>query len=89
MKDALLENDNYNVISVDWSDGAWWPYTQATTNTQLVGAEISLIIRTLQEQKGLNLKDVHLIGHSLGAHIAGYCAKRFNTTQIARLTGLV
>lgn len=88
IKDALLENDNYNVISVDWSDGAWWPYTQATTNTQLVGAEISLIIKKLQKQKGLDLKDVHLIGHSLGAHIAGYCAKHFNTTQIARVTGL-
>lgn len=88
MKDVLLVNENYNVISLDWEAGASVGYTQVTANTQVVGAEISLLIMALKEQIGLDLKDVHLIGNSLGAHTAGYCAKRFNVTQIARVTGL-
>ncbi len=88
MKDAFLATDNYNVISVDWSGGAFFPYTLATANTQVVGVEIALVITELQRQTGLSLNDVHLIGHSLGAHISGYCAKRFNPIQVARVTGL-
>lgn len=48
MKDNLLLAGDYNVIIVDWSKGNGLPYTQATANTRVVGAEIALVIKTLQ-----------------------------------------
>ena len=77
-----------NVIAVDWSKGAKGPnYFQAVANTRVVGAQIATMIKTLQ-QVGLKLADVHLVGHSLGAHTVGYAGEKFTTTQIGRITGL-
>ena len=40
-----------------------------------------------QQVKSLTLNNVHLIGHSLGSHIAGYVGKNL-TGSIGRITGL-
>lgn len=38
---------------------------------------------------GLNVKDLHLIGHSLGAHISAYMAKNIaDIGKPARITGM-
>ena len=72
MKNAILSVDNVNVITVDWSKGNVLPYyTKATANTQVVGAEIAKLINAMIKNKGALVKDFHLIGHSLGAHISG------------------
>lgn len=60
--------------------------TQATANTRLVGLEIAYLIKKLQEDHGLRPEDVHLIGHSLGAHTAGYAGQQI--PGIGRITGL-
>ncbi|UYV63323.1 PNLIP [Cordylochernes scorpioides] len=86
MKDQILLNGPYNVILVDWSGGNSFPYVQSVANIRVVAAEISLILRYLQELKGLKLEDVHLIGHSLGAHCAGYVGKML--PGLDRITGL-
>ncbi|XP_076370710.1 pancreatic lipase-related protein 2-like [Tachypleus tridentatus] len=86
MKDEYLKQGDYNIILVDWSKGSWFPYYQAVANIRLVGAEIALLISRLQEIKGISLDSVHLIGHSLGAHTAGYAGERLN--KVRRITGL-
>ncbi|KAG8189510.1 hypothetical protein JTE90_008472 [Oedothorax gibbosus] len=86
LKDNILLNSDNNVIIVDWSKGNGAPYTQATANTRVVGAEIALLIQTLQKYKGVNPMDCHIVGHSLGAHIAGYAGERLNKT-LGRITG--
>jgi hypothetical protein len=48
MKDEFLKADDFNVILVDWGGGSSFPYTQATANTRLVGAEIAKLISVLQ-----------------------------------------
>jgi len=49
MKDALLEDDpSLNVFLVDWSGGNHPPYTQASANARVVGAEIAFFIKELQ-----------------------------------------
>jgi hypothetical protein len=65
MKDTLIEYDNVNVITVDWSDGCGFPYTQATANTQIVGVEIAKLIQVLVKQQNIKLNDIHLIGRLL------------------------
>ena len=77
--------DDFNVFCVDWEKGAEQvDYDQAVANTRVVGA---LIAKFAEKLKHANAKysDMHLIGHSLGAHIAGYTGKRVKT--LARITG--
>lgn len=47
MKDQLLKFDDFNVIIVDWSKGNGLPYSQATANTRIVGAQIASLIQLL------------------------------------------
>lgn len=44
MKNALLHRGGFNVILVDWTGGNGLPYTQASVNARLVGAEMGLIV---------------------------------------------
>ena len=44
---------------------------QATANTRLVGAMGAHFLKFLHDSFGLDLFKVHMIGHSLGAHLAG------------------
>lgn len=84
-KEFLLRGD-FNVIIVDWSRGSGLPYTQSTANTRVVGAELALLIQDLVKVANLTLSDTHIIGHSLGAHIAGYAGER--VPGLGRITGL-
>jgi pimeloyl-ACP methyl ester carboxylesterase len=86
MRDALLEADQVNVVTVDWSKGNGFPYTQATANTQIVGAELAKLIKNLCDKKASQPGDFHIIGHSLGAHIAGYAGER--VIGLGKITGL-
>lgn len=86
MKDEFLMQDNYNVIIVDWSIGNFIPYTQAAANTEQVGEEISHLVVILRDKYGAKPSKFHLIGHSLGSHVAGYVGERIKGLQ--RITGL-
>ncbi|GIX70601.1 pancreatic triacylglycerol lipase [Caerostris extrusa] len=86
MKDNLLLHDQYNIIIVDWSGGNGAPYTQATANSRVVGAEVALFIKKLIRLKNVTPMDCQIIGHSLGAHIAGYAGERL--TNLGRITSL-
>lgn len=86
LKDALLKNENCNVIVVDWSGGSQFPYTRATANTQVVGAELGRLLNTLINDYELSADKIHLIGHNLGAHIAGYAGERVK--DLGRISGL-
>ncbi|CAH1736994.1 pancreatic triacylglycerol lipase [Aphis gossypii] len=86
MRRELLKHSDWNVIVVDWAGGSLPLYTQATANTRLVGLEIAYFINYLKDNVGLNPKHVHLIGHSLGAHTAGYAGERIE--GLGRITGL-
>ena len=86
VKDALLRVGDYNVIVVDWSKGNGFPYTQATANTQIVGAMIARLVNSLIERYSISPARFHIIGHSLGAHTAGYAGERI--PNLGRITGL-
>jgi len=86
MSNALLKRGDYNVILVEWGRGAGLPYTQATANTRLVGAEIAYLIDALGKAVGSKPDTFHIIGHSLGAHIGGYAGERLK--YLGRISGL-
>ncbi|GAB0202520.1 endothelial lipase isoform X1 [Grus americana] len=85
---ALQEREkDANVIVVDWLSLAHQLYTDAVNNTQIVGKSIARLLDWLQENPLFQLKNVHLIGYSLGAHVAGFAGNHVHGT-IGRITGL-
>ncbi|XP_054439603.1 endothelial lipase isoform X2 [Pteronotus mesoamericanus] len=76
-----------NVVVVDWLPLAHQIYTDAVKNIRLVGRSIARLLDQLQEKDSFSLGNVHLIGYSLGAHVAGY-AGNFVKGTVGRITGL-
>ncbi|XP_035206604.1 pancreatic lipase-related protein 2-like [Stegodyphus dumicola] len=90
LKNALLNKNDSNVFIVDWSNGYGELYEQSVANIRVVGAEVGLFMQRLNILN-LDPKFLHIIGHGLGAHGAGYAGKWFQERQhklIGRITGL-
>ncbi|XP_045859648.1 lipase member I [Meles meles] len=84
---VLLNQDDINVIVVDWNRGATTLlYNRAVRNTRKVAVSLSSYIRNLLDH-GASLHNFHFIGMSLGAHISGFVGKIFQG-QLGRITGL-
>uniref|UniRef100_A0A182VV67 Lipase domain-containing protein n=1 Tax=Anopheles minimus TaxID=112268 RepID=A0A182VV67_9DIPT len=78
MRTALMAVENCTVICVDWENGAKLPnYVRAAANTRLVGRQLALLLRLLRTHNSLWLSRVHLIGFSLGSHVAGFAGAEF------------
>jgi len=86
MTNALLNAEDCNVIAIDWGGGSLPLYSQAAANTRLVGLEVANLIVVLVEEHQAEAGDFHIIGHSLGAHIAGYAGERI--PGLGRISGL-
>ncbi|GLH15664.1 Phospholipase A1 [Gryllus bimaculatus] len=88
MKDALLHKGDMNVILTDWGPGAAGPlkYLQVAANTRVVGAEMARLVEHMIQKRNVDPQNVHLIGHSLGAHVSAYCGKKVK--NIGKLTAL-
>lgn len=91
MRTALMAVEDCIVICVDWEAGALLPnYVRAAANTRLVGKQLALLLKGLQDFKGLELERVHIIGFSLGAHVSGFAGsdlpglKRITGTTVSR-----
>lgn len=76
------------MLCVDWASGAIFPnYVRAVANTRLVGRQLSLLLGSLKERLGLDLAKVHLIGFSLGAHVAAFAGAELGSVH--RITGML
>ncbi|XP_076055975.1 uncharacterized protein LOC143034020 isoform X1 [Oratosquilla oratoria] len=89
LKDKLLMREDCNVISLDWPAGSLFgpAYTAVVLRVPKVGREASRVLRLLSDLKGLKWSETHLIGHSLGAHVAGFAGKE-SDGKLGRITGL-
>jgi len=73
---------------VDWEEIAGNTYYFAPVNDiRYVGQQIARLIDLLVIERGANISSFHIIGHSLGAHTAGYAASFTKTGRISRVTG--
>ncbi|XP_057553412.1 lipase member I isoform X3 [Hippopotamus amphibius kiboko] len=83
----LLNQDDMNIIVVDWNRGATtFLYNRAVKNTRKVAVSLSRYIQNLLKH-GASLDNFHFIGVSLGAHISGFVGEIFHG-QVGRITGL-
>lgn len=89
IKDAFLEKYDANVFVVDWSEIAGDPYWNAARYPQYVGNYTAEFLSFLVDN-GADAKKIHIVGHSLGAHLSGFAGKgmasRGNT--VGRVTGI-
>ncbi|XP_037050745.1 pancreatic lipase-related protein 2-like [Bradysia coprophila] len=70
---ALLQAGDFNVIVVDWGEGA---LTNVMVNARFVGAALAYFLDNLQNAGLMNFNQLTLIGHSMGAHISGFAGKK-------------
>ncbi|KAL7299131.1 hypothetical protein TKK_0008209 [Trichogramma kaykai] len=83
MRAALTAVVECNIVCVDWGPGSAVPnYVRAAANTRLVGRQLAKLVRSLN----VPLDKVHLIGFSLGAHVAGFAGAELG--NVSRITGL-
>lgn len=88
LRESFIKNEDVNLITVDWEDMASnLYYFESARRTEDVGMAIAELIAFMVSDMGLSFDRVHIIGHSLGAHTAGYAGK-FTEGRVARITGL-
>ncbi|CAK9807663.1 Pancreatic triacylglycerol lipase (Fragment) [Anthophora plagiata] len=67
---AFMEHGDYNVIVIDWSPISVMPYLWASKRVVMVSQYTSKMIDFLVSQ-GMDPSKLTIVGHSLGAHVAG------------------
>nr|P53357.1 RecName: Full=Phospholipase A1 2; Short=PLA1 2; AltName: Full=Allergen Dol m 1; AltName: Allergen=Dol m 1 [Dolichovespula maculata]prf//2016348B phospholipase [Dolichovespula maculata] len=98
MTRALLDKDDIMVISIDWRDGAcsnefallkFIGYPKAVENTRAVGKYIADFSKILIQKYKVLLENIRLIGHSLGAQIAGFAGKEFQRFKLGKYPEII
>lgn len=85
MFEAYLDKGDVNVILVDWGEIAIdINYVYVASQVPVVGKAVAESLEKLGE--AIDLNTLHVIGHSLGAHIAGHIGRYMNIT-LSRITG--
>lgn len=86
MKDAALQQGDYNAIIVGWAGGSqqlWYP--QSASDTRTVGTEIGLVAANVIANANSAQSRLYCVGHSLGSHVCGHAGMK---TKFGRITGL-
>ncbi|XP_035710285.1 lipase member H-A-like [Folsomia candida] len=101
VKNAYLSSHfHYNYIVVDWEKlGNPQPpeltsslYFLAVKNVPIVAQRVAEFVSWLKDSGFLVLDQIHMVGHSLGAHVSGLAGRNLqawhNSEKIFRITGL-
>lgn len=71
IKNAYLTAADVNIFVVDWSSVAILDYISARSSVSALGEVLGEMISTMVDNQLLSLALTKIVGHSLGAHIAG------------------
>ncbi|XP_050520148.1 pancreatic triacylglycerol lipase-like isoform X2 [Daktulosphaira vitifoliae] len=88
LKNEYLIFGNYNVICVDWRKISHdITYVGARIRCKQIGYYLAQLVEMLRDVTSQSFEKIHILGFSMGAHIAGYAGKKLNS-RIGRITGL-
>nr|CAH7727031.1 unnamed protein product [Callosobruchus chinensis] len=91
MRETMAETGYWNVIVLDWATLSHCIYIEARVHTTVVGKQLRRFLLFLVDNAGVNLDMVHLVGHSMGAHISGAASRQLWKKigrKVGRITGL-
>lgn len=86
-----IKKGDYNIIGVDWREPASALYPLSVKYVNDVAVFVGELLLDLHETLDVPLENVHLIGHSLGAHISGLAGQYVEDRKkikIGRITGM-
>lgn len=86
-RNEYFDKGEYNIIYVDWFIPGSKDYSTSAANVKPVGHYIGDLIVASK----IDLENIHIIGKSLGAHVAAWTGKRVEELtgkKINRITGL-
>ncbi|XP_037028793.1 pancreatic lipase-related protein 2-like [Bradysia coprophila] len=82
-------DNDVNFIAINWQAGSnTINYISARNRVNLVGPHVARMVDYLVEFGGMNLEDVILVGHSLGAHVVGIAGKNVRSGLLPKIIGL-
>ncbi|SPP80541.1 phospholipase A1-like [Drosophila guanche] len=85
---SWLSKGDYNVIAVNWDRAQSIDYASSVLAVPASGEKVGEMINYLHEHHGMSLDSLEVIGHSLGAHVAGYAGKKVGGGRIHTIVGL-
>ncbi|KAL4121368.1 hypothetical protein QTP88_013894 [Uroleucon formosanum] len=89
IKTAYVDAGGFNIITADWNRVASnIIYPMPAFFTSEVGSIIAKLLENVVNLAVIDPSDIHIIGHSLGAHVSGACGAAFSLGKIGRITGL-
>ncbi|VVC35771.1 Triacylglycerol lipase family,Lipase/vitellogenin,Alpha/Beta hydrolase fold [Cinara cedri] len=89
IKSGYIATGNYNIITLDWSEVSKdISYFIPAYLTVRVGSIVAQFLENIVTLGLIEPSDIHLIGHSLGAHLFGATGGAFTLGKIGRITGL-
>lgn len=88
LRREFLANGDYNVIAVDWGAGGnTINYLTARNNVGPTGTAIATLIDNLVLNGFTHHSRVNVVGHSLGAHVAGHTGKATRGGRVNAIFG--
>jgi pimeloyl-ACP methyl ester carboxylesterase len=83
VRNAYLKRNVSHVLAVDWKEIADLPYIVARDLIALVGGKVCKQLKEFTATTKISVDRLHIVGHSLGCHIATHVGRCFNG-QIGR-----
>nr|CAD7417241.1 unnamed protein product [Timema poppensis] len=77
-----------NVIMMDWSTGAANPVYEVCVGYVVPAGEYLATLINFLAAQGMDTTKLHIVGHSLGAHIAGVAGNRQTSGTVGKVTGM-
>lgn len=88
---AYKLHGDYNILALDASKLIQMMYLRSSVMVKYIGETLGVIVHDLVH-KGVPVQNIHLVGHSLGAHIGGFAGKAFQIIEpgkiLPRITGM-
>lgn len=85
---AWFSHEDCNMIAVDWARARSIEYASSVLGVPVSAKKVSSLIDFLHSNFGMPFETLEVIGHSLGAHMAGFTGKNVQLGKIHTIIGL-